>query len=146
MSPLGSEEIAGLGLEQVVRDAPVAIAVIDAPAKRSTATGARELTSRQIDSAPGRGTTVRLGVPLDERSKPEQTARILLIDDHAPIREALAAMLEREPELEVSAQAASLDEARRLLEGVDVALIDLAIHAACAAAPQTCTPMVRRPV
>jgi hypothetical protein len=33
MSPLGSEEIAGLGLEQVVRDAPVAIAVIDAPAK-----------------------------------------------------------------------------------------------------------------
>lgn len=36
-------------------------------------------------------------------------------------------MLQREPDLEVTAQAASLAEARELLEDVDVALIDLGL-------------------
>jgi PAS domain-containing protein len=49
--PLGSEEIAGLGFEQVVRDAPVAIAVIDPSGGVINADDrARDLTSRQLDS------------------------------------------------------------------------------------------------
>jgi PAS domain-containing protein len=53
MSPLGAEEIAGLGLEQVARDAPVAIAVIDAAGQVIYSNGrARELTSRQLGSEP----------------------------------------------------------------------------------------------
>jgi PAS domain-containing protein len=51
MSPLGSEEIAGLGLEQVARDVLVAIAVIDAAGQVIYSNGrARELTSRQLGS------------------------------------------------------------------------------------------------
>jgi PAS domain S-box-containing protein len=79
----------------------------------------------EIDSAAGRGTTVRLSVPLDELRTPGETMRILLVDDHAASREPLAVMLDREPDLEVSAHAASLSEARGVLEQVDVALIDL---------------------
>ncbi|HEV7882517.1 MAG TPA: response regulator [Solirubrobacteraceae bacterium] len=92
--------------------------------------GAERLYGRTADETLDRHTlrtTVRLGVPLDARRKPKDSTRILLVDDHASIREALAAMLEREPDLEVSAQAASLAEARGLLEDVDVALIDLGL-------------------
>jgi PAS domain S-box-containing protein len=83
--------------------------------------------SLQIDSARGHGTTVRIELGLGPRRSAEETARVLLVDDHASVREALAAMLEREPDLEVSGQAASLAEARELLEGVDLALIDLGL-------------------
>ena len=51
--------------------------------------------------------------------------RVLLVDDHAAFREPLAFMFEREAGFEVVAEAGSLDEARRLLEGVDLAVIDL---------------------
>ncbi len=51
--------------------------------------------------------------------------RVLLVDDHATFREPLAFMLDREPEFEVVAEAGSLDEARRVLEGVDLAIVDL---------------------
>jgi PAS domain S-box-containing protein len=81
----------------------------------------------QIDSARGRGTTVRIEVGLGERRPQAATARILLVEDHTSVREGLAAVLEREPDLEVSAQAASLAEARELLDGVDLALIDLGL-------------------
>jgi PAS domain S-box-containing protein len=81
----------------------------------------------QIDSQRGRGTTVRIEVGLGERRSPEACARVLLVDDHASVREALAAVLDREPDLEVSAQAASVAEARELLDGVDLALIDLGL-------------------
>jgi DNA-binding NarL/FixJ family response regulator len=43
------------------------------------------------------------------------------------LREALAAMLEREREFEVAGQAASLAEARTLLEDIDVALISVGL-------------------
>ena len=81
----------------------------------------------QIESARGRGTTVRIEVGLGGRRSQAATARILLVEDHASVRESLAAALEREPDLEVSAQAASLAEARELLDGVDLALIDLGL-------------------
>lgn len=51
--------------------------------------------------------------------------RVLLIDDHATFREPLAFMFDREPEFEVVAQAGSLAEARRMLHGVDLAVVDL---------------------
>ena len=51
-------------------------------------------------------------------------ARVLLVDDHTAFRESLAFMLGREPSMEVVAQAGTLAEARLLLEGVDVAVLD----------------------
>ncbi len=51
--------------------------------------------------------------------------RVLLVDDHATFREPLAFMFDREPEFEVVAHAGSLAEARRVLEGVDLAVVDL---------------------
>ena len=53
--------------------------------------------------------------------------RVLLVDDHASFRQPLAFMLAREPDLTVVGQAGTLAEARGLLHGVDVALIDLAL-------------------
>jgi DNA-binding NarL/FixJ family response regulator len=50
--------------------------------------------------------------------------RILVVDDYADFRLVCVVMLERQPELEVVGQAGSLAEARTLLEGVDVVLLD----------------------
>lgn len=51
---------------------------------------------------------------------------VMLVEDHASFRQAMAFLIEREPGFKVVAQAASLSEARRLLtEDVDVALVDL---------------------
>ena len=43
--------------------------------------------------------------------------RILLVEDHTAVREAVAAMFESQPGFEVVAQAASLREARTRLAG-----------------------------
>src|ERR671916_2778915 len=51
--------------------------------------------------------------------------RVLLVNDHATFREPLAFMFEREPEFEVTAEAGSLTEARGMLEGIDLAVVDL---------------------
>ena len=56
-----------------------------------------------------------------------QTVRILLVEDHTAVREAIAAMLAQEPDLNVVAQAGSLAEARRMLDDIDVAVIDLGL-------------------
>jgi DNA-binding NarL/FixJ family response regulator len=57
--------------------------------------------------------------------------RILLVEDHASFRQALAFMLERESEFEVVGQVGSVAEARALdrqsLEDVEVAIVDLAL-------------------
>ena len=57
--------------------------------------------------------------------------RVLLVEDHASFRQALAFMLEREPGFEVAEQVGSLAEARELngevLEKVEVAIVDLAL-------------------
>jgi DNA-binding NarL/FixJ family response regulator len=49
---------------------------------------------------------------------------ILVVDDYADFRLVCVLMLQRQPELEVVAQAGSLAEARTMLEGIDVALVD----------------------
>ena len=54
-------------------------------------------------------------------------ARILLVEDHASFRQALAFMFEREPEFTVVRQAGSISEARGSLDGVDVAVVDLGL-------------------
>lgn len=51
--------------------------------------------------------------------------RVLILDDHAAFREPLRFMFEREPEFEVSGEAGNLEEARGMLEDVDVAVVDL---------------------
>lgn len=74
----------------------------------------------------GSGTTVQLQARLTEAAAP-QTVRVLLVEDHAAVREALAAAFERHGDIEVVGQAASLADAREQLEGVDVAVIDLGL-------------------
>jgi DNA-binding NarL/FixJ family response regulator/signal transduction histidine kinase len=81
----------------------------------------------EISSEPGGGTAVRLELSLkNEEVEPDQV-RILLVEDHAAVREAIAAMFERERDFTVVGQAGSLAEARGMLDGVDVALLDLGL-------------------
>jgi DNA-binding NarL/FixJ family response regulator len=49
---------------------------------------------------------------------------VLVVDDRADFRQAFARLLDGQPGLEVVGQAGSLTEARTMLEGVDVALLD----------------------
>ena len=69
-------------------------------------------------------------VPEEGSAKP---LRIMLVEDHVSFRQALAFMLDRDPNFEVVAQAGSLAEARRGLDGretlggIDAAVIDLAL-------------------
>ena len=50
--------------------------------------------------------------------------RVLVVDDREDFRQAFAAVVGAQSDLEVVAQAGSLAEARHVLEGVDVALLD----------------------
>ena len=67
---------------------------------------------------------------IEDHSK-DSPIRVLLVEDHASFRQALAFMLEREPGFEVAGQVGSLAEARQLngevLENVEVAIVDLAL-------------------
>jgi DNA-binding NarL/FixJ family response regulator len=54
--------------------------------------------------------------------------RLMLVDDHALLRDALALLLRREPDLEIVVEAGSLAEAREALgEKFDVAVVDLGL-------------------
>jgi PAS domain S-box-containing protein len=85
----------------------------------------------EIESAHGGGTTVRLRVPLADGDGDAGGGgggvRILLVEDHAAVREAMAAAFEREVDIAVVEQAASMAEARERLAQVDVALVDLGL-------------------
>jgi DNA-binding NarL/FixJ family response regulator len=50
--------------------------------------------------------------------------RVLVVDDHADFRQAFSRLLGAQPDLEVVGTAGSLAEARTILSGVDVALLD----------------------
>ena len=50
--------------------------------------------------------------------------RVLVVDDRIDFRLAFCGLLEGQPDLKVVSQAGSLAEARTMLEGVDVALLD----------------------
>ena len=51
--------------------------------------------------------------------------RILVVDAHTAFRQALAYVLEQEPDFTVVAQAGGLADARDTLEGADVAIVEL---------------------
>jgi DNA-binding NarL/FixJ family response regulator len=81
-----------------------------------------------IRSEPGGGTRVRLDVPLATAGEDgAEQVRVLLVEDHAAVREAMASALERDAGLRIVGQAASLGEARALLDDVDVAVLDLGL-------------------
>jgi Histidine kinase-, DNA gyrase B-, and HSP90-like ATPase len=70
-----------------------------------------------IRSAPGTGTTIRFELGPPERDEPPNTtARILLVEDHAAVRQAIAGMFQQQADLDVVGQAASLAEARGMLQ------------------------------
>jgi DNA-binding NarL/FixJ family response regulator len=50
--------------------------------------------------------------------------RVLVLEDNVSFRDALVSVLENQPDIRVVGTAGSLAEARTMLEGVDVALID----------------------
>ena len=50
--------------------------------------------------------------------------RVLVVDNNAEFLEVFVRLLDRQPDIEVVAQAASLAEARGKLSGVDVAILD----------------------
>jgi two-component system response regulator DevR len=50
--------------------------------------------------------------------------RLLVVDDRVDFRLAFVGLVEVQPDLKVVSQAGSLAEARTMLEGIDVALID----------------------
>jgi DNA-binding NarL/FixJ family response regulator len=56
-----------------------------------------------------------------------EAVRVLLVEDQEAFRAAIASELEREPEFEIVRQAASLTQAREMLEDVDVAILDLGL-------------------
>jgi DNA-binding NarL/FixJ family response regulator len=75
----------------------------------------------------GGGTTVELRVPLFAAQAATERVRVLLVDDHAAIREAmaLAFAFAEDDGFVVAGQAGTLAEARTMLDGIDVAIVDL---------------------
>jgi PAS domain S-box-containing protein len=97
-----------------------------------------------IESSPGAGTTVRLEVPLLEPPRSSEAVlpsatvassvapprcRILLVDDHAMVRQELRSVLATYPDLEVVAEAVNGEEAVvcAAQEPVDVVVMDLTL-------------------
>jgi two-component system, NarL family, response regulator DevR len=58
-----------------------------------------------------------------------RVVRVMLVDDHADFRRLVAAVVDREADLEVVAQAGSLEEARGRIAsvGCDVAVLDMSL-------------------
>jgi DNA-binding NarL/FixJ family response regulator len=65
------------------------------------------------------------------RKKPENRARVLIVDDHPAVREALALRVERQSDLEVCGEAADMSAALRLVAATrpDVSLVDISLKA-----------------
>src|SRR5208283_5036495 len=59
----------------------------------------------------------------------KKRARILIVDDHPAVREALATRIGRQPDLEVCGEAANISEALHLIAETqpDVAVIDISL-------------------
>jgi PAS domain S-box-containing protein len=96
-------------------------------------TGMRErvaLLDGELDirSRPGAGTKIRIEMPLGEaREREQRQVRVLLVEDHTAVRQAIAAMFAREPDFDVVGEAGSLAEARGMLQEIDVAVVDLGL-------------------
>ncbi len=73
------------------------------------------------------GTVVRVRLPLSPSREAGEPIRVLLVEDHAAVREAIATAFRREPDFDVVGEAGTLADARGMLEAVDVALVDLGL-------------------
>ena len=62
-----------------------------------------------------------------QRAEMPRPVRVLLVDDSAPVREAVASEFRPAPDFEIVGEAASLSEARGLLATVDVVILDLGL-------------------
>jgi DNA-binding NarL/FixJ family response regulator len=67
------------------------------------------------------------------RNNRKKRARVLIVDDHPAVREALALRIGRQTDLEVCGEAADLSEAMRLVAETqpDVAVIDISLKTRC---------------
>jgi len=67
------------------------------------------------------------------RNNSKKRARVLIVDDHPAVREALAMLIGRQADLEVCGEAADLSEALRLVADSqpDVAVIDISLKTGC---------------
>jgi DNA-binding NarL/FixJ family response regulator len=82
----------------------------------------------EIQSEPTAGTSVRLTLPLASHDEATDVdARVLVVEDHPAMREAIATRFEREPGFVVAGQAGALAEARPMLTEVDFAVVDLGL-------------------
>ena len=68
-----------------------------------------------------------------KRDPAKKRARILIVDDHPAVREALAMRIGRQPDLEVCGEAADLSEALCLVADTepDVAVVDISLKTGC---------------
>ena len=64
-----------------------------------------------------------------KRNQTKKRARILIVDDHPAVREALASRIGRQPDLEVCGEAADMSEALRLVADTqpDLAVVDISL-------------------
>jgi PAS domain S-box-containing protein len=81
----------------------------------------------RIADRPLGGTLVELRAPLFDQPSPGERVRVLLVDDHVATREAMGLAFAEDDGFVVVGQAGSLAEARSMLAGVDIAIIDLAL-------------------
>ena len=67
------------------------------------------------------------------RNNSKKRARVLIVDDHPAVREALAMRIGRQPDLEVCGEAADMSEALRLVADTqpDVAVVDISLKTGC---------------
>jgi DNA-binding NarL/FixJ family response regulator len=63
------------------------------------------------------------------RNEPKNKARVLIVDDHPAVREALALRIGREPDLEVCGEAAEMGEALQQIADArpDIAVVDITL-------------------
>src|SRR5271165_3035596 len=64
-----------------------------------------------------------------KRNQPKKRSRILIVDDHPAVREALAYRISRQPDLEVCGEAADIAETLRIISEThpDLAVIDISL-------------------
>lgn len=69
-------------------------------------------------------------MPKSEEGTGKRVARVLIVDDHPAVREALTIRCSREPDLEVCGEAADINEALLVLDATnpDVAVIDISLR------------------
>lgn len=77
---------------------------------------AQESAEREVDATPGKG----------KRSSPSRVTRVLIVDDHAVIRQGLAVLIDEEEDLEVVGEADSGEKALEVARRVqpDVVVMD----------------------